>query len=374
MNPSIAKRNLLGGLLGGLLGILLAWYVNPLTLPFGVFGGVLVGWWHTEIARGFKSIHAQAKDTAGGFVQVADEALIKFGQSLGMPKWLSKVPGWFIKNLIAIPTKAISHAPFRLHCWHKEHPMNLGYSIFVLAAGVCMVVCGIAIAWLFGAPPAAILGLLYGELVAGAYLYRYSYDGLREMRRFYREWEVLSRFGPLGLLGYFFLMFARYVIGVALFIAIGCGWGAVTFCIGFFAMYPIMAFAYSLHLGYSLVKRAGHWLCFGVTLFTTTASWLVFRHTFNYEAVVWVVALLTGITSGALTEAARKVFGPLLSGSKLEGWVMQDPQEYMWGEEEDTGYLGVLTFQIAGFWFRQSTMARILRTICFDTPVARPIS
>src|SRR5271166_1940796 len=101
MNPSISVRNFVGGLLGGLVGILSAWYFNPATLPVGVLFGVIIGWWHSEIRQLFASAHQRAKAATGGFLEVVDESIARFGQSLGIPKWLIRFFRWVVK---AIPS------------------------------------------------------------------------------------------------------------------------------------------------------------------------------------------------------------------------------------------------------------------------------
>jgi hypothetical protein len=119
MNPSISTRNLVGGLLGGFAGILFAWYFNPLLLPVGVLFGVVLGWWHSEIAQTIKIAHQRAKHARDGFVQLTGDFIGWAGQSIGMPRWITGMFRWIIAKAILGSIVAITTAPFchdLLHC------------------------------------------------------------------------------------------------------------------------------------------------------------------------------------------------------------------------------------------------------------------
>jgi hypothetical protein len=145
-----------------------------------------------------------------------------------------------------------------------------------------------------------------------------------------------------------------------------------TFLVGLFAMYPTMIILGFLSGVYRLVKQAGHWLCFGVTLITTMTSWFVFRHSFGNELAAWTVALITGIASGGLTETLRRPLAIFYENTKVGVWFRSSPWEKLVGSGED-GYMDFLFDRAAGFWFQQHRPARILRAMCFSTTIARPI-
>lgn len=378
MNPSISTRNFIGGLLGGFAGILLAWYLNLAFMPVGVLFGVVTGWWHAEIIGVLKNAHARAKATTTSFANAIGESISFLGQSIGMPRWIVGMFRWIIAKAIIGSIVAIITMPTKLYRFTKSHPTNLAYTmrVFFCFAGAIAFTGGVyKIAIWYGAtiadtPLLAIFSLLAG-LAAGSVYLPPDLSELGEMKIYYREWEILSRYGVVGLSCYFTAMYVRYLVGSLLFASFCIGFCLPGMMICFLATYPILAFVSVCWGIFQLMKRAGHWLCFAVTLTTTFISWLIWRNSFEDPLILWSVALITGVVSGILTEQVRKL-SHLIEQTKTGRWLSNDPWERV--IDVDNGYTGKVFTQVFAFGFQQHKVARIFRAICFGTPIARPVS
>lgn len=388
----------MGGLLGGMAGILLSYYIHPLAIPFGVLVGVVLGWWHTEIAQSVVTHYHHARAVTGGVVQVADEAVAWLGRMCGLPLTFVRLLRWLIAKAVVGTVVWLAKvvvwcvtAPRRLHQFNSAHPMNYARSI-ELTVYFAWLVFGTAFgAWLFHGLPLGkgavadggevILGGLLGIFVAvfGATvpIIRDESD-IAEMRSYYRQWEVISRYGALGLLAYTVLRNARYSLGFAVFVTILFGWGAPMAMLFFLGVFPTFAVLGIFRGFYLAAQRAGHWPCFGVTLLVTGLSWLYFHDTFTNDAVVWSVALVTGVASGAATELVRRPLLAFYGDTAIGRWLSRSMEDVMGdsdseiGIDNGTGYFGLAVWMTA-FWVSQSPIARLLRTLCFGTPVYRPV-
>ena len=221
-----------------------------------------------------------------------------------------------------------------------------------------------------------ILSLLV--TTGGSFMYRMRDEmigqnpELNELGRYYREWEVISRYGSVGFFFYDISKHARYTIGLLAFLAVAGPWFLVSTMTCLIGAYPLVG-AIALARGfYQLASRSGHLLCLGVTMAVTALSWLVYHKSFADPHVLWMVALGTGIISGAVTEVARRVLLAFYASTTI-GRMLAD-EEVAWeivaGDER--GYIDVM-FKFGALWFQQSRLARMFRAICFDTSVAQPI-
>jgi len=380
MNPSISARNFAGGLLGGCAGILFAWYFTPAIMPIGVLLGVVMGWWHKEIGQGLAITHQRARATTGGFRQFVGESIYRFGKSLGVPQWLMKFFRWSFETVLIGGTVAVVTSPVRFHRWLKEHPTH-GDVVVGLVAGLFSVMSGAFIAYKIaiacgardGAFGIGVIGLLIGLFGWLGHIANGDLDP-NDMRHYYREWEISSHYGSVGLFAYLFASHIRYAFGIALFVVVMIGWGLPMVAFTFFSSYALALILGGLGLLYNLVRRTGHWLCFGITLSITAASWFIFRHRIDSEIAVWTVALFTGIASGMLTEFVRLPLVHFYEDTKFGAWLIESEpwEKIITGKNEHT-YMDFMLGQVAAFWFQDYRLARLFRAICIGTPVARPV-
>ncbi len=392
MNPSLSTRNFVGGLFGGLAGILLSHYIHPLAIPFGVLVGVVLGWWHMEIIHSVANARQRARTVAGGFAQVIDEAIVWLGRMCGLPLVFVRGVRWLAVKAIIGPIVWLATAPSRLRRFNADHPMNWGRTI-EMCAHLATVAIGVGVgAWVFLGLPmgkgpdsggGAVFGALLGMMVAmfGALAPQLRDEGKpAEMSAFYREWEILDRYGAWGLFAYGVGRNIRYAVGVAAFVTIIVCWGfplGAAFMVGTFIVFPVLGMVRGFYLA---VQRPGHWLCFGITLTMTGLSWLYFHSMFTNDAVVWSVALITGVASGVATELVRRPILTFYSGTRFGRWLAQPLGDTVMGKhfgdeyllEQHDGYMGI-GIALSAVWLGQSKAARFLRALCFGTPVVRPV-
>lgn len=376
MKPSVSTRNFVGGLLGGATGILLSWYFNPLALPLGVLAGVVLGWWYAEITEAIKSAHQWARKQTDGAVHFTDEAIVQLGRICGLPsRFVQGCRTVIAKALVGSIVWALS-VPRQLRGYTAAHPMNRAHLTEMCCMFLWIAMGAVVGAWLIEEPSGPrsagrFFGFIIGLIITmfGVVAVKMNeMDTLSEMRGYYRQWEVLSRYGVIGLFGYIMARNLRYSIGVTVFVSVLICWCFPIGMICLFGLY-LTAFLLSLMHGfYQLMHRTGHWLCFGVTLAVTALSWVCFHDRFANETIVWSIALLTGVVSGAMTEAIRRPILAFYTDTKVGQWMLQ-PLEKQLGDDGDplevgTGYFGNAAWLI-GFWFTKNRFARGLRTACF---------
>jgi hypothetical protein len=374
MNTSISTCNLLGGLCGGFAGILLAWYFNLILMPVGVLFGVVLGWWHAEIVQTVKAAHERAKRAQDGFVQVIGDAISWAGQSIGMPRWIIRMFRWVIAKAIIGSIAAIAAAPFKLYRFMREHPTNFAAVLQILVGfgvAIAFAIGAYRIPLSYGAKSSDTMLLALFALLIGfgaSVIYQSGEESeLKSLRLYYRHWEILSHYGPIGLSCYLAGIYVRYLAGLLLFATICICLCLPGMMIGFLAIYPIL-----LVLGipwgvFQLIKKSGHWLCFATTLITTFTSWLISRNSFENPLILWSVALLTGVVSGFLAELVRKLLPRFFEETKAGQWLSHDPWKHVL--EGDHAYMNNLFDYTLGFGFQQHKVARVLRAICFGSPL-----
>ena len=174
------------------------------------------------------------------------------------------------------------------------------------------------------------------------------------MRHYYRSWETISRYGIIGFFVYTMMKNIRYSIGLAIFLVLAIGWAFPLFVVGFLGMYVVLLGVMIMQGFYQLLRQTGHWMCFGVTLFITSASWFYFREQFSNDAITWGIALITGVVSGVATEMLRPIVLMFYQNTEVGKWFAKDDDaidvmdrifDGSSGVELDTGtgYVGFMT-------------------------------
>jgi len=138
------------------------------------------------------------------------------------------------------------------------------------------------------------------------------------LRNYYLDFEVYSNKGivwfmlyKLSMLLFWELVFL-FSFALMLLYFVGIGALLVTF-----VFFPIAVAWLFLRAVYKIAVKKGHFLCFGVTLITTSIfAWQSYPY-LNNQAVLWSVALIAGCVSGILTEAIRRVIAGLFEHEKL---------------------------------------------------------
>lgn len=336
---TISQRNLLGAFVGGVLGILAFGFFNAILLPFGVFAGVIGGWWYQEIwaatTHGFFEGVAKTK-AFGAFLFTPVHRLRDWRAD--MKRNIDDLDILYYVGLLAIPFIWLLRRPGALVMWARAHPVNRAYLVRVATLPV------------FYAMNVAVIGFFALLLVRSAQGFDFNHDvrglpiifggiflfcigiislmapmmfwmndsdrKLDKMRSFYRTWE---RYSSMGIARFYvselWFMARSWFSAVAWLVACivwFCGLGAV-----FLAIVATVSAAIGLVKGvYQVSTQAGHWLCFGATLTTTVISAAVFHGSFGDPRAVWVVALLTGVASAGITEGLRRGFVLLFKSNR----------------------------------------------------------
>jgi hypothetical protein len=277
-------RNLAGGFVGGIAGILLGSYLNPLAIPLGVLLGVIIGWWHREIADVFVTAFHRAGDKSLDLVTASANIITAFGNICGLPSGFTKVIRVFIARILLGTIVGLVLSPVRFYCWFKDFGNRVTLSR-MCAITVCVIACS-AISWRIIPDDhrgSQLLGILIGMLIGAFGVAIYTSRGaigvsesqslLFEMRLYYREWEIQSRLGTVGHFFYVLAMCLRYSLGGFIFAVIGGGWLFSAFMFGFLGSYPLIIVLGIANGLYQLMKRADHWICFGITFVTTSLAW-----------------------------------------------------------------------------------------------------
>lgn len=382
MHPSVSVRNFVGGLLGGTTGILLAQYIHPSALPLGVVFGVVFGWFHSELIALFRSAHQRACAATGGAVQVANEAVAYLGRVSGLPPAFMRFLHFVVERVVVGSVVWIATAPGRMYRWLKADSMN----------PVCAITKGFAVAWMLSGAPLGYLvgteffhtpkheeGVLGGVLdlvmmIGGCLAHQFQGTDSDQSGRYRRELTVATRHDYIWLLAYLTVMHLRYTIGFGVFVTVAVGWAIPSALAAVCGVYLALFVLCLFNEVHALFKNSGHWLCLGTTLVVTGLSWMYFHDRFEHAAVVWSVALATGVASGAATELIRHPINAFYANTALGKWLAKDALERIIPTDDpkdERGYIGY-AFRVCGVFFRHNRMARLFRALCFNTPVARP--
>lgn len=338
---SVSKRNFLGGFLGGFMGILTFGYLHPAFLPLGVLLGVVVGWWYEDILDTIVKSFQKGVRTGSacyGFFSQATVSSIPALRNFYSCFRLNKVGRIFVVLFASVGTVFIwlLYRPIAFINWLRAHPMNRAYLvrvaaflIFLAIGAACISQMGIwflpeairrGVDWQGARVPfqpdwveyllSCFLVFCFFVIVP-ALLYSVDFlteeEDLTDMKIFYQTVEYYNKRGALA----FFLQelfglvqcqinFITWLIAGALYFT---GTGILIFS---FVVVPLSSFIYSIKGIYQIVTRSGHWLCLGVTMTATIVLAWLFAPYFDNRYILWNVAFITGVASGAITELIRR--------------------------------------------------------------------
>ncbi|MGD0328346.1 MAG: hypothetical protein ABSB00_01375 [Minisyncoccia bacterium] len=221
----------------------------------------------------------------------------------------------------------------------------------------------------------AILGMLLALFGTMAYSFEGGWKNQKEtdeLRHFYREWEVISHHGAVGFSFYLLGKYIRYTVGIIGFLVMIILWFLLSIPTG--VVVAFLFFVAELAQGlYRIVSRPGHWLCFGATVTVTAFSWFFFHKHFTDPRVLWTVALGTGVISGGVTEMARSLLLFCANVSAISQMFTKGKKKWQTIIANYNDGADYYATAIIGLWFGQSRAARVLRAICFNTPIAWPV-
>lgn len=333
---TISQRNLLGAFVGGVLGVLAFGFLNALLLPAGVFAGVIGGWWYQEIwaatTNGFNEGVAKAR-ALGVFLFTPVRRLDEWRKGLWKdPNDLGEVflPIAALLAWIVSPFIWLLRRPAVMVMWARAHPVNRAYLVRGATLPLFYAMNTVVIGFLAFLLVRSAQGIDMNHdvrslpiMLGGIFLFcigiaslmspmmfwsSHSECKLDQMNNFYRTWERYSSMRVahfyVSELWFMARMWFSVVAWLVACIAWFCGLGAV-----FLAIVAVTSAVIGLVKGvYHVSTQAGHWLCFGATLTTTTISAMLFHNSFGDMRILWVVALLTGVASAAATEGLRRGF------------------------------------------------------------------
>jgi hypothetical protein len=341
---TVTQRNLAGGFLGGMFGMLAFGYLNTGMLPVGCLLGVVIGWWYEVIGQ------AITNSTMLGVVKVKHGWQIVLGSPI---RKLSEIevsfsPATrFLGNIVAALLVILSLpllwvAPLaRFYRWLRARRTRRWVAIRVVATLLFFALnCLWAIpAWqnvltfekaekgsatelfvtlnFFGTLMSTIILSMLPPIFA--FIDRRRDDNYRSYSYFCMHSTTRSVLNELRTL---FYMEVLVVLMVGLMLA-WFGVAGMAFVIIFIV--PIAAVIGLAKGVYVAATRAGHWLCFGVTLVVTALSaWLVPPHIGDNPYILWIVAMATGALSGIATEGVRRLLVLWLEKARLN-WLVTEP-------------------------------------------------
>lgn len=311
---TVTQRNVLGAFVGGMLGILaFGYFSNAFLLVLGVFVGIIGGWWYQEIAQatvnGYNSGVAAASK---GWTTVTTYTLTPARRLKEMrfdPGPVLKFFGALLFPLVWL-TRRVG--------WAKEHPFNRAVLLRVLAVLVFLVINAYwFIPYAGGAlkkpePNAwdvlgTIIGIPMAMLMSCMSVFGMDDGKCERMRQFYKDWARYANRGPaLFFANELFKLFTM-MIGTAVMLVAMLFWllGVGSLCLAIIGIVSaVIGFVKGV---YQASVRAGHWLCFGITLTTTAITAYNSSDYFGDIRILWAVALSTGVVSALITEGVRGV-------------------------------------------------------------------
>lgn len=347
MNRSITSRNLAGGFLGGTLGILVSWYVAPMALPFGVLLGVVVGWWAEDIAQMFirsfhgalRLWHALIERIMPDEIRLPHRSFFERLRTLlgvcstKVGNGISRSLGYAVMPFrwLAMGVRASARVPMQAARW-ASHPSSTALLITISAIVVGAAINAFAFAALWPWPemktiggamsgkPEQLVPFVFSDIamftgLATLFLTMFGGMGIlaentddNPTRNFYTRWERYSQYSPVTYFARELFRFFKSEVVVAVFFALAIAyWVTLGGALIALVMIPVATFVTFMVGLYKIAQRSAHWWCFGVTLVTTGISALAFHNSFGNEAVLWTVALCTGLASGVATEGLRRL-------------------------------------------------------------------
>lgn len=343
MNRSVSSRNLAGGFLGGMFGILLSWYIAPMALPFGVLLGVVVGWWAEDVAWTLIRSYRVARIFWRLIITSIIPDKIRLSRYYGIEhlKRLYNAITAKIKvgvryagapfRWLALFTRVFAQASRQAMQW-ASHPSSTALLITISAIVVGAAINAFAFATLWPWPemktigggmsgdPEQLVPFAFSDIafITGIVTLFLTMFGLlgtlaestddNTTRNFYTRWERYSQYSPVTYFARELFRFFKSEVMVAVFFALAIAyWVTLGGALIALVMIPVATFVTFMVGLYKIAQRSAHWWCFGVTLVTTGVSALVFYNSFGNEAILWTVALCTGLASGVATEGLRRL-------------------------------------------------------------------
>lgn len=339
MTHSVTFRNLLGGFLGGVAGILATASWSPYALVPAVFLGVLLGWYHQELlvaARGnmqqqplttrMKSVLAATTHSSSALEIAMRE---HFGTSLPLFRfvlWLVVAPLWLLGRVPAAVrwARVSSERQARLLRALTSLILPLPIALWVYQHVCTNELAKAEVSNLSASFFASLLALLVLLVLAMPILL--SAGGDVRNRHSSRVDTIYQHRGVLAAMGMMVFYGLRawalciiYAVVVAVYIVLVGVLTIVTICI------PVMTLYAIVRMLVCIAQQSGHRLCLSVTLAVTVWSAWRFHGQFESPAAVWVIALVTGIASGMVTEAVRRSASWLLAHTTIGAWVTVHP-------------------------------------------------
>ncbi len=322
---SVMSRNVMGGFLGGMIGIL-AFSWNSFLMPVGCFIGVLFGYWFQEIIdlvidfpkrifRRFSLIRRWLSGVSNEFIKEITKTTVWF------PEWLFyKAILWF-RVLCVNPV--VWFFGWLSRVWKfltDSHPMNTAYVLQGIAVFIVTAMCCSGAVWFWYAADMqhidnnSFMILPFMTVVLSSIMVPVSLlcsvvnvdtdDISLKMRHFYKVYGRIEKLGKT----IFFIRELLVCTGYAVFIllvAFGSMCAVVMLPVAvilFMCCIVILGFFRALYI---VAHYEGHWLCFGVTLITTTIMALSTQDILS-GVMLWIVALATGCLSGVCSEMVRR--------------------------------------------------------------------
>lgn len=398
MKP-VTFRNFTGGFLGGLLGILISYFVSPKLLPIGVIIGVIIGWHGKGLPSLVSEAWSKGLDACKTMYRRTRKVISLCEE--GFLQWLAHgkvVPSLLVTFFLSLARLLINgiltllswfwiaiKAPVRFVRWFIEHPANRALAVDSIIA-LALLPVFLTGAWYYENSIRAMSANNddFGFVIAisvwfGGAISRIvrqianCNEDLYDMNKFYRDWETLDKFGTVGLYTLSTVRFFWHGILTAFFGIFTIIWASISLVLGTFLFIPISILVGVLRGTYHVFSFPSHLLCLATTLVVTTCSWFMYQNQFSDPAVVWVVALATGVISGGLTEVLRIVSNLFFSRSKVGNIFSDSHRTWQLLSMESGGYFHWLMEDLVFAPGLNTRVARILRSVCMGTPIAQPV-
>jgi multisubunit Na+/H+ antiporter MnhC subunit len=317
-----------------------------MALPFGVLFGVVVGFWAIEIAELFVTSFISAKLWWYALLMriVPEEIWLphreffeRFKMLLGVcstkiGNGVSRSFGYAVMPFrwLATGIRASARVPMQAVRW-ASHPSStaLLITISTVVVGAAINAFAFAALWpwpemktiggaMSGGKPEQLVPFTFSDIAIHTFFATMLTTGFGimgvlakddrggGMRDFYARWERYSQYSPITYFARELTDFFKSEVLMTIFAALAIAyWVTLGGALIALVMIPVATFVTFMVGLYNIAQRSAHWWCFGVTLVTTGVSALVFYNSFGNEAVLWTVALCTGLASGVATEGLR---------------------------------------------------------------------
>lgn len=185
-----------------------------------------------------------------------------------------------------------------------------------------------------------------------------SDDSLEQLAYFYRKWNILARYGVIGLFVYLSIRYVRFIItDIVSFIAIICG-GMI------YMVFWVAPSTFLLLTGtglYYFARRSEHLICFAVTLGVTWITWAVTHDVLVNPLSAWLVALMAGILSGVVAELARGFILVFCDTTKLGKIIADGRVDYVASLPLNSGMVSCLFDRLGRLLFEFPAQSVIVR-------------